>query len=473
MTDGCGIKMKYMKACKKWYLVCLLLLLAAGALRAEGLVYRVEVRDEVGPSMWRMVKRAFEESRREGADAVLLHMNTYGGMVVYADSLRSLVLDSPVPVWVWVDNNAASAGALIALACDRIYMREGANIGAATVVNTSGEAMPDKYQSYMRSMIRATAQAQGRDTVRENGRVTVRWKRDPRIAEAMVDERISIEGVTDSGQVVTFTPHEAMRHGFCDGMAESVEEVLHAEGVEGYTVRAYEPTTMDAVVGFLINPVLRGLLVMIIVGGIYFELQTPGVGFPLAAAVGACLLYFAPLYVEGLAGNWEIVAFVVGVLLLLLEVFVIPGFGVAGISGIVLVVGALVMAGIDDVPWEFVGDFVYYILESLLLVVGASLGALVLSMWLGAKMLGSRRWAFALHAEQRTEDGFVGVDMSGCEAVGKVGVTLTDLRPGGKVAVNKDVYDAVSLAGEYIEKGKAVSVAKCSNGQVYVEELKD
>lgn len=382
--------MKYMKACKKWYLVCLLLLLAAGALRAEGLVYRVEVRDEVGPSMWRMVKRAFEESRREGADAVLLHMNTYGGMVVYADSLRSLVLDSPVPVWVWVDNNAASAGALIALACDRIYMREGANIGAATVVNTSGEAMPDKYQSYMRSMIRATAQAQGRDTVRENGRVTVRWKRDPRIAEAMVDERISIEGVTDSGQVVTFTPHEAMRHGFCDGMAESVEEVLCAEGVEGYTVRAYEPTTMDAVVGFLINPVLRGLLVMIIVGGIYFELQTPGVGFPLAAAVGACLLYFAPLYVEGLAGNWEIVAFVVGVLLLLLEVFVIPGFGVAGISGIVLVVGALVMAGIDDVPWEFVGDFVYYILESLLLVVGASLGALVLSMWLGAKMLGSR-----------------------------------------------------------------------------------
>ncbi len=364
--------------------MCLLLLLAAGALRAEGLVYRVEVRDEVGPSMWRMVKRAFEESRREGADAVLLHMNTYGGMVVYADSLRSLVLDSPVPVWVWVDNNAASAGALIALACDRIYMREGANIGAATVVNTSGEAMPDKYQSYMRSMIRATAQAQGRDTVRENGRVTVRWKRDPRIAEAMVDERISIEGVTDSGQVVTFTPHEAMRHGFCDGMAESVEEVLHAEGVEGYTVRAYEPTTMDAVVGFLINPVLRGLLVMIIVGGIYFELQTPGVGFPLAAAVGACLLYFAPLYVEGLAGNWEIVAFVVGVLLLLLEVFVIPGFGVAGISGIVLVVGALVMAGIDDVPWEFVGDFVYYILESLLLVVGASLGALVLSMWLAA-----------------------------------------------------------------------------------------
>lgn len=463
--------MKYMKACRKWYLLWLLLLAGMGMVRAEGLVYRVDVRDEVGPSMWRMVKRAFEESRREGADAVLLRMNTYGGMVVYADSLRSLVLNWPVPVWVWVDNNAASAGALIALACDRIYMREGANIGAATVVDGSGKAMPDKYQSYMRSMIRATAQAQGRDTVRENGRVTVRWRRDPQIAEAMVDERVRIEGVTDSGRVVTFTPHEAMRYGFCDGMAESVEEVMRAEGVEGYALRTYEPTTMDAVVGFLVHPLLRGLLIMIIVGGIYFELQTPGVGFPLAAAVAACLLYFAPLYVEGLAGNWEIVAFVVGVALLLLEVFVIPGFGVAGISGIVLVVGALVMAGIDDVPWEFAGDFAYYILESLALVVGCALGALVLSMWLGAKMLGSRRWAFALHAEQRAEDGFVGVDMSGHEAVGKVGVTLTDLRPGGKVAVNGEMYDAVSLGGVYVEKGKAVSVVKCGGGQVYVEEL--
>lgn len=228
-------------------------------------------------------------------------MNTYGGMVVYADSLRSMILNSRKPVWVFIDNNAASAGALISIACDRIYMREGANIGAATVVNQTGEAMPDKYQSYMRSMIRSTAEAQGRDTLVQGRDTVYRWKRNPHIAEAMVDQSIYIQGITDSGRVVTFTAREAMKYGFCDGMAESVDEVLKKEQVENYTIRSYHPTVTDRIIGFLINPVIQGLLIMVIVGGIYFELQTPGIGFPLAAALTACLLYFAPLYLEGFA----------------------------------------------------------------------------------------------------------------------------------------------------------------------------
>ena len=169
----------------------------------------------------------------------------------------------------------------------------------------------------------------------------------------MVDQSIYIQGITDSGRVVTFTAREAMKYGFCDGMAESVEEVLKKEQVENYTIRSYHPTVTDRIIGFLINPVIQGLLIMVIVGGIYFELQTPGIGFPLAAALTACLLYFAPLYLEGFAGYWEIIAFVVGVVLLLLEIFVIPGFGVAGISGIVLIIVALVFAGIDHFSFRF------------------------------------------------------------------------------------------------------------------------
>lgn len=110
--------------------------------------------------MWRLARKSFDLAWQEKADYILIHMNTYGGMVVYADSLCSMILNSRKPVWVFIDNNAASAGALISIACDKIYMREGANIGAATVVNQTGEAMPDKYQSYMRSMIRSTAEAQ-------------------------------------------------------------------------------------------------------------------------------------------------------------------------------------------------------------------------------------------------------------------------------------------------------------------------
>ena len=434
----------------------------------DKIVYQVDILDEIGPKVWRLAEKSFAEADEVNADYILIRMNTYGGMVVYADSLRSLILNQKKPVWVFIDNNAASAGALISIACDKIYMREGANIGAATVVNQSGEAMPDKYQSYMRSMIRATAQAHGKDTL-VSGRDTVyRWKRDPRIAEAMVDQTIFIEGVSDSGKIVTFTPHEALKYGFCDGIAENVEEVLKLEKVEHYTLQSYVPTVMDKVIGFLINPVLQGLLIMVIVGGIYFELQTPGIGFPLAAALIACLLYFAPLYLEGIASNWEILAFIIGVVLLLLEIFVIPGFGITGISGIVLIVGALVFAAIDKVSFAFPGNIASAVIRSLFLVISCALVALGLSMWLGSRLLTSRKLAFALHAEQKAEDGYIGVDMSIQAVVGRSGKTITDLRPAGKVRIGRDIYDAVSLLGDYIAKDHPVTVKKYQSGQVYV-----
>ena len=154
--------------------------------------------------------------------------------------------------------------------------------------------------------------------------------------------------------------------------------------------------------------------------------------------------------------------------LLLLEIFVIPGFGVAGISGIVLIIVALVFAGIDHFSFRFLGDFVRPLVRSLFLVVSASLVSLLMSMWLGAKLFGSRRWAFALHAEQKPEDGYVGVDLSVREEIGKQGIAVTDLRPAGKVEVGGEVYDAVSLLGDYIEKGNRVMIKKYQAGQVYV-----
>lgn len=458
---------------KKLFLFCCLagMFLTAFATERKDIVFKVDIQKEIGPEVWRLVRKSFDEADKAGAKYILIHMNTYGGLVVYADSLRSLILNSEKPVWVFIDNNAASAGALIAIACDRIYMREGASIGAATVVSQTGEAMPDKYQSYMRSMIRATAQAHGRDTLVNGHDTTYRWKRDPRIAEAMVDQSIYIRGISDSGKIVTFTPSEAIRNGYCDGIAGSVAEVLIQEKVTDYVIESYTPTVMDKIIGFLINPVVQGLLIMLIVGGIYFELQTPGIGFPLIAALTGCLLYFAPLYLEGVAGNWEIIVFILGVILLLLEIFVIPGFGVAGVSGIVLIVGALVFAGIDHVSFEFPGDLAQAVVRSLFLVISSSVVALFFSMWLASKLLGSRRWAFALHAEQRPEDGYVGVDMDTRREVGKNGVAVTDLRPAGKVEVEGEIYDAISLWGGYIMKGTSVSVKKYQSGQIYVEKI--
>lgn len=439
------------------------------AQESKTIVYEIKIQDEIGPEVWRLVKKSFDEAGKVNADYILINMNTYGGMVLYADSLRTLILNSNKPVWAFVNNNAASAGALIAIACDKIYMREGANIGAATVVNQQGEVLPDKYQSYMRSMIRSTAQAQGKDTIVNGVDTLYKWKRDPHIAEAMVDQSIYIEGISDSGKIVTFTPHEALKYGYCDGIAENVGEVLELEKVESYTLLDYKPTILDKVIGFLINPLVQGILIIVIVGGIYFELQTPGIGFPLIAALTACVLYFAPLYLEGLANHWEIVLFIVGVVLLLLEIFVIPGFGVAGIAGIISILFALVMAGIDDVSFEFFSDSFYAILKSLFVVVGSSVVAFVLSIWLGGKLFGSRSLAFALQAEQRPEEGYVGVDMNVQQQIGKDGIAATDLRPGGKVMIDDEIYDAVSLQGEYISKNSLVKVVKYQSGQVYVE----
>ena len=301
-------------------------------------VYKFDIKRDIGPPVWRQTKDAFSEAKEWNADIFLIHMNTYGGMVVHADSIRTAILNSNMPVYVYIDNNAASAGALISIACDGIYMRTGANIGAATVVNQTGEAMPDKYQSYMRSTMRATAESHGKDTLIQNGDTIIKWKRDPLIAEAMVDPRTYIENVIDTGKVLTFTPNEAIKNGYCEGIANSVEEVLGELNVTEYIIKKYEPSGIEKVVDFMLNPILQGLFIMLIVGGIYFELQSPGIGFPLLAAIIGAFLYFSPLYLEGLAANWEIILFVIGVALLGVEIFVIPGFGVAGVSGIVFII---------------------------------------------------------------------------------------------------------------------------------------
>jgi len=139
------------------------------SLSGKTIVYSFDIKKEIAEPVWRITKESFDEAEKLGADYIFIHMNTYGGLVNSADSIRTKILNSAIPVYVFIDNNAASAGALISIACDRIYMRPGGSIGAATVVNQTGEAVPDKYQSFMRSTMRATAEAHGKDTLVING----------------------------------------------------------------------------------------------------------------------------------------------------------------------------------------------------------------------------------------------------------------------------------------------------------------
>jgi membrane-bound serine protease (ClpP class) len=221
---------------------------------SEKLVYKFNIKQEITRATWRQTQQAFEAADSLGADIFLIHMNTYGGTVLDADSIRTKILQSRIPVHVFIDNNAASAGALISIACDSIYMRPGGSIGAATVVNQTGQAMPDKYQSYMRSTMRSTAEGKGKKTVIVGNDTIQQWRRDPKIAEAMVDPSVFIEGIIDTGKVLTFTPAEAIEYGFCEGLAENVPEVLQKLGIEEYRIVEYEPSFIERIIGFLVHP---------------------------------------------------------------------------------------------------------------------------------------------------------------------------------------------------------------------------
>lgn len=418
-------------------------------------VYKFEIKEEIAPPIWHLTKKAYEEAQDGNFDLVLIHMNTYGGMVDAADSIRTAILNAEIPTYVFIDNNAASAGALISIACDSIYMVPGANIGAATVVNQTGEQMPDKYQSYMRSMMRSTAEANGRD---------------PEIAQAMVDDRISIPGVIDSGMVLTFTTSEAIENGFCEGEVKTVKDLLARAGVKNYEIYKQELSTSDSIIRFLINPMVSGVLIMLIVGGLYFELQSPGVGFPLAAAILGAVLYFAPLYIEGLVENWEILLFFVGVVLLAIELFVIPGFGFFGIAGIVLIFLSLALAMVGNDGFNFTLPDVTAIIHALIIVSFSSLIGLIGSYYLSKKLFSTNSMLnLSLASTQQRSEGF-GIDIKGYkEVIGEHGIAHTDLRPSGKVKIENNYFDAVSLSG-FVEKGSQVKVLGYENSQLMVKK---
>lgn len=417
------------------------------------LVYQFDIKEEISTPIWRTTQRAMAEALEINADIILVEMNTYGGRVDMADSIRTCLLHAPMPVYVYIENNAASAGALISIACDSIYMRSGSTIGAATVVNQNAEAMPDKYQSYFRNKMRATAEANGRD---------------PDIAEAMVDPDKYVPGVSDSGKVVTFSVAEAIKNGFCEAMVGSSTEALKHAGITDYDLQSYKESTLDKLIGFLLNDALRGILVLIMIGGIYFELQTPGVGFPIVGAMVAAVLYFAPAYLEGLAANWEIVLFFIGLVLLAVEVFVIPGFGVAGVSGIALIVASLVLTVVDNNGFDFTFVGGEVLIRTLLIILLSSSLALGGSVWLGGRLLQSHLLSrFVLNAVQAKEEGYVSTNAEQHHLVGKTGIAATVLRPSGKVEIDGNLHDATAGVG-FIEKGTSIIVSKYETAQLFV-----
>lgn len=450
------------------------LFLLPGTVTATGReckVYTFPINGDIMPAQQRLVSKCLTEAREQHADLVVIRMNTYGGLVNVADSIRTMILNYPTPVWVYIDNQAASAGALIALAADRIYIHPGGSIGAASVVDQNGQPMPDKFQSFMRATMRATAESHGQVIERiENGDTIRRWWRDPQTAEAMVGRTVADSTTVN---VLTFTASEAVKNHFSEGTASSLKETLAQGGVETYTLTEYRPTTLDRLLAWLMNPVVQGIFVMMIVGGIYFELQSPGIGFALVVAILGAVLYFAPLYLEGVAQNWELILFIIGLVLLAVEIFVLPGFGIAGVAGIVAVILGLSFAAIDNDLLRHLptGEItVGWILQPILIVIIAATAALIGGLLLSKRFLTGTtplQRKVVLTAEMAPEQGYVSHPQVASELIGKTAEVAAVLRPSGRVIIDGIYYDAIAEEGQFIPRGKQVIITRFEGGVVY------
>lgn len=450
------------------------LFLLPGTVTATGReckVYTFPINGDIMPAQQRLVSKCLTEAREQETDLVVIRMNTYGGLVNVADSIRTMILNYPTPIWVYIDNQAASAGALIALAADRIYMHPGGSIGAASVVDQNGQPMPDKFQSFMRATMRATAESHGQVIERiENGDTIRRWWRDPQTAEAMVGRTVADSTTVN---VLTFTASEAVKNHFSEGTASSLEETLAQGGVETYTLTEYRPTTLDRLLAWLMNPVVQGIFVMMIVGGIYFELQSPGIGFALVVAILGAVLYFAPLYLEGVAQNWELILFIIGLVLLAVEIFVLPGFGIAGVAGIVAVILGLSFAAIDNDLLRHLptGEItVGWILQPILIVIIAATAALIGGLLLSKRFLTGTtplQRKVVLTAEMAPEQGYVSHPQVASELIGQTAEVAAVLRPSGRVIIDGIYYDAIAEEGQFIPRGKQVIITRLEGGIVY------
>lgn len=434
------------------FLMFLLMSISAFCTDSLTVFYRIRLDQDIDQSSQRLVTLGLEKALEAEADYVLLDLNTYGGAVNAADSIRSAILRYEKPVIAYVNMQAASAGALISIACDSIYMKTGSSIGAATVVSQTGEVMPDKYQSFMRGMMRSTAQATGRD---------------PSIAESM----------TDTANVLSMTPTEAIAVGYCEGICESEYEV--AEKVtdgNAFIIKNMDDdmTWLDKLIQLLLNPLLQSIFMMMIIGGIFVEIRTPGIGLPLLTAIIGALLYFAPGYIGHLVESWEILLFIVGLVLIGIEIFVLPGFGVCGISGIIAVVISLTFAMVDNVElfhWDGTLNL-QPIIQPLGIVIISSAAAIFGSVWLVKKLYSTRSFDhIALRQEMKAEDGFTGV-VSGLEYLkGETVTVLTDMRPGGKVqASDGRIVEATLKYGGFASKGETLKVIDAEQGRLYCEK---
>ncbi len=445
----------------RWTVVVVMLLVpvifgtSAPAAAERPIVYVIPIDGVIDLGLAPLTTRVLEEASRAGAAAVILEVNTLGGRVDAAVLIRDALLQARVRTVAFVHQRAISAGALISLAAETLVMAGGSTIGAATPVEVGLPGAPaqpvaEKTVSYMRKEFRATAESR---------------KRPPLLAEAMVDADVEIPGVIDKGKLLTLTTEEALQHQLADFRADTLEAVLEGLQLTGAELRRASQTWAETLVRFLTHPVMTSLLMTLGILGLIVELRTPGFGVPGAIGLLSLVLFFWGHWLVQLAGWEEVLLVGTGVLLLALEIFVIPGFGLAGLLGMTALLAGLGLGVLGaGATWQAMMAVLSQVVLSLLLAVVASLAVfrLLPRLPLSKRMI--------LETELPAEAGYVSAPERDRRWLGKDGVTISPLRPAGIAQLDGERVDVVS-EGAFIEAGAPIQVIRVDGNRVVVRRL--
>lgn len=414
-------------------------------------VYIANIEGDIDLGLAPYVKRVVQEAESNSAKAIIFKINTFGGRVDAATQIKDAILNSKVKTIAFIDKRAISAGALIALSCNKIVMVPGASIGASTVVDQEGKKQAEKYQSYMRSEMRATAERNGRRTD---------------IAQAMVDETVVVPDLQDdSTKLVTLTTEEAVKYKMADTTLTSIEEVKIVYGLMNEENVVISPNWAEDIVRFLSHPIISSLLIMIGMIGLFTEIKTPGWGLAGTAGIVALALFFGTSYILQLATIWEILIFIIGVILLIVEIFVIPGFGIAGFAGIVLMILGLFFGLISDFDIASTNSISLAIIQ----LAASSVMTAVVIYFISKYLPKSQIFNKLILSDNISSKSGYAANTQYEQLVGANGYAKTDLRPSGTALFNGLRVDVIT-DGDFIIKGTELSVKRVEGSKVVVEK---
>jgi membrane-bound serine protease (ClpP class) len=432
-------------------------------LSAQSVVH-VPINGTIDMGLPNYIQRALQIAQADSAKYLVFDIDTFGGRVDAATQIKDMILGSDVETIAFINRRAISAGALISLSCDSIYMTDGATIGAATAVDAEGEKASEKVISYMREEMAASAEANGRS--RE-------------IAQAMVDEEIEIDFIIsvnndtlnggeiegfNSGKLITLSTDLALKSGIADAQVESFPDLLKKLNIDQKNVIEVKETWSELMVRFLTNPNFAPILMSLGMIGVFFEIKSPGFGVPGGLGIICLALFFGSHLLVGLADITEILILGSGLLLILLEILVIPGFGVVGIPGFLMIVYSLFTMLIGEYPLP----------EDFNLAIRSMSYSFVLMLILGTlifrALTRSDYYKKLIPVEGQSSSKGFSISKGYENLIGEVGKCVTILRPSGRVEINGKVYQAMST-GEYIEKGESVKVSHTDENQIVVKKV--